>query len=77
MHFHEWKVLYFDSKFTEVCSQKSNWQYSNIGLDNCSAPTKRQAIIWTNADSVRWRIYASLGGDELKSRREEVHRRNV
>ena len=20
MHFHEWKVLYFDSKFTEVCS---------------------------------------------------------
>ena len=26
MHFHEWKVLYFDSNFTEVCSWGSNWQ---------------------------------------------------
>ena len=26
MHFHEWKVLYFDSNFIEVCSQGSNWQ---------------------------------------------------
>ena len=25
----------------------------------------RQAIIWTNADRVHWRIYAALGGDEL------------
>ena len=25
----------------------------------------RQAIIWTNADPIHWRIYASLGGDEL------------
>ena len=24
-----------------------------------------QAIIWTNADPVHWRIYAALGGDEL------------
>ena len=25
----------------------------------------RQAIIWTNADSIHWRIYAALGGDVL------------
>ena len=25
----------------------------------------RQAIIWTNADPIHWRIYAALGGDEL------------
>ena len=34
-------------------------------LDNGFAPNKRQAIIWTNADSIHWRIYAALGGDEL------------
>ena len=27
----------------------------------------RQAIIGTNADSIQWRIYAALGGDELKA----------
>ena len=25
----------------------------------------RQAVIWTNADPIHWRIYAVLGGDEL------------
>ena len=25
----------------------------------------RQAIIWTNADPIHWRIYAVLGGDKL------------
>ena len=25
----------------------------------------RQAITWTNAGPVHWRIYAALGGDEL------------
>ena len=25
-----------------------------------------QAIIWTNADLIHWRIYAALGGDDLK-----------
>ena len=38
----------FDYNFTEVGSQGSNWQYSIIGLDNGLAPTRRQAIIWTN-----------------------------
>ena len=26
---------------------------------------RRQAIIWTNADPIDWRLYAALGGDEL------------
>ena len=25
----------------------------------------QQAIIWTNADPIHWRIYAALEGDEL------------
>ena len=36
-----------------------------MGLDNGLAPYRRQAIIWTNADPIHWRIYAPLGGDEL------------
>ena len=28
-------------------------------------PDRRQAITWTNVDPIYWRIYASLGGDEL------------
>ena len=27
-------------------------------------PNRLQAIIWTNADPIHWRIYAALGGDE-------------
>ena len=33
---------------------------------NGSTPKRRQFITWTNADPVHWRIYATLGGDELK-----------
>ena len=29
------------------------------------ARNSRQAIIWTNADPIHWRIFAALGGDEL------------
>ena len=31
-------------------------------------PIRRQAIIWTNADLIHWRMYAALGGDELMIR---------
>ena len=34
-------------------------------IDKHPALNKRQAIIWTNADPIHWRIYAALGGDEL------------
>ena len=37
----------------------------SIGLVNGFVPNKRQAIIWTNADPIHWRIYAALGGDGL------------
>ena len=51
MHFHEWKVLYSDSKFIEVCSYGSKWQEVSVGSGNGLAPNRRQAIIWTNAPS--------------------------
>ena len=28
-------------------------------------PNRRQAITWTNDDPINWRIYATLGGEEL------------
>ena len=59
---------FISSNFTEVCSQRSNWQYPIIGLDNGLAPNRRQAIICTNTDPIHWRIYAALGGDELYER---------
>ena len=56
------KNFLFRFKFsTEVCSRGSNWQPS-IGLDNGLALNRRQAMIWTNADSIHWRIYKALGG---------------
>ena len=60
MHFHEWKLLYFDSNFTAVCSQGSTQQLVSIGSGNGLAPNRRQAITWTNAYPVHWRIYAAL-----------------
>ena len=38
---------------------------ADISLDNGLVPNRRQAIIWTNANSIQWRIYAALGGDDL------------
>ena len=29
------------------------------------APTRRQTVIWTNADPVHWRMYAVLGEDHV------------
>ena len=29
-------------------------------------PNSRQATIWTKADLIHWRMYAAVGGDELK-----------
>ena len=41
------------------------FQYSTIGTDNGLAPARRQAIIWTNGGIIHWRIYPSLGLNEL------------
>ena len=64
-HFLEWKYFNFKQYFIEICSLGSNWQYVSIGSDNGLAPSRRQAIIWTNVDPIHRRIYAALGGDEL------------
>ena len=68
MHFRELFVLYFKLCCTDVRSWRSDLQYHNIGLDNDLAPNRRKAIIWTNADSIHWRIYTALEWDELKQR---------
>ena len=65
-HFLEWRYFNFKWNFIEICSLGSSWQYVSIGLDNGLAPCRRQAIIWTSADPYHRRIYAALGGDELK-----------
>ena len=49
MHFREWEV----------------WQWPSTDLDDGLAPSRRQAIIWTNAGLIQWRIYVALGGYEL------------
>ena len=64
-NFLEWKLSYFYSNFTEICSQGSNYHYANIGSDDGLAPNRRQAIIWNNAGLVYWRIYVSLDLNEL------------
>ena len=65
MHFHEWKILPFDSNFSDVCSRGLNWQQVSVGSGNGLAPNRRQVIIGTNANPVHWRICAALGGDEI------------
>ena len=44
-----------------------------LGSDNGLAPTRRQAIIWTNTDPIHWRIYAALGGDEIVALKEHIN----
>ena len=61
-----WMKMYeFRLRFHEVYSQGSNWQYSSIGSGNGLAPSRRQAIIWTDDGIVYWRIYASLSLNDL------------
>ena len=38
----------FPYEVTEICFLGLNEQYYSIGLDNRLAPTRQQAIIWTN-----------------------------
>ena len=51
----------------KFCSLESNRQNSIIGSDNGLVPNRRQAIILTNNGLGFWRIYASLGLNELIS----------
>ena len=57
----------FKEDFTEICSLWPNRQYGSIGSDNGLWLVQRQAIIWSNVGMLYWRIYASLGLNELIS----------
>ena len=59
------KIYEFRLKLHWSLLIRVQWKYASIGSDNGLAPTRRQAIIWTNVNPVQWRIYALLGGDML------------
>ena len=54
MQFFVWKLLYFDTNSTEVCSQESYLQFIIIGPENSLAPKRRQAIIWTKDGNLQF-----------------------
>ena len=75
-HFLEWERLKFDLNFTENCSERSIWQYANIGSDNGLVPNRRQAIIWTSDVSFTvayMRCSASLSYGVDKDRDHSYH----
>ena len=49
-----------------MCSQEPNQQSANIGSDNGWALNRRQAINWTNAGLVCWRIYAPWASYQIR-----------
>ena len=63
-----------DDIFERNLLNENIWFSINISLNfvpKDQINTRRQAIIWTDADPIHWRIYAALGGDELKLRRSD------
>ena len=62
----------FDSNFTEICSQESNWQWGSTGSGNGLAPYRRQAITCTNADQFTDAHMRHLG-DKLKEVSPEIY----
>ena len=59
------QLLNFKEDFTEICSSWSNRQYGIFGSDDGLAPNRLQAIIWSIVGMLYWRIYPSLGLNEL------------
>ena len=59
------RLLYLDSQFTEIYSKGSNQQRASIRSVN-GFLLNRQAIFFTNDALVYWRIFVSLGLDELR-----------
>ena len=64
--FSSMKLLYYDSNFTEISLQGSDWQWSSSGLDKSLAPV--QGFIRTNDGLVWLRIYASFDLNELNTK---------
>ena len=62
----------FDDNLIEAFSYGLNWQYTSFVSDNGSAPTRRQAIIWTNAGLVYRCTYASLGLIGLNGKSQQL-----
>ena len=61
MHFAEWKLLYFGSDFTWICSQSSNWQWICMRSSNGLAPNRcRTGLteITYSMNSLRWSLIA-------------------
>ena len=59
------KMLEFRFRFYWSLFLSVQLLYHSIGSDNGLAPKRRQAIIWTNGGFIWWRIYASVGLNEL------------
>ena len=54
-----WLKFYWSLFLRVQLTINQHW-FSGLALN------RWQAIIWTNVDPIHWRIYAALGGDELK-----------
>ena len=51
MHFHERKLAYFDSDFSELfLDPVSSWLDANIGPGNGLVPYRQWAITWSNVE---------------------------
>ena len=57
-------LIQISSKFVSMSSVDNKPALVQIMV---LATNRRQAITWTNYDPVQWRMYAALGGDELKN----------
>ena len=63
--FLQWKWLYSDLNFTEICSAVSNWQQAITGSDNGLAPIRQWTVVSINEDLIWWHIYVSLCLNDL------------
>ena len=61
MHFIGRHFVYFESNFTELCSEESCWQKVSIGSGDGLVPNRHQAITWTNDDPVHGCKYVPPG----------------
>ena len=63
--FSRMKMLKFRLRFHWNMLPRAQLKYISSGSDDASVPVRWQAIIWTNDCLVLWRIYSSLGFNEL------------
>ena len=62
--FYEWKVLYPNLNFTEICSEVSNWQQISIASGNGSSPNRHHYLnrCWSSS----WMHVCSTRGKWVK-----------